>query len=402
MNPEKQRKMLILFLIYDQETQFTAHIIYDLLSDQTFLYENEKLADILFNSLHWKIQKIFKISNSSFEDQKKKLENISINDIPYESKILALNTSEYIKSKAIEKLKEINGSKENSIKAQQWLDGFLKIPFGIYKKEKIIDFFGKFQNKMENFINTLALKISDYEAIYLNTVNQIVFECYNDIINEFYSNIGKSENIYNNFIGFLDKSLKQIKNEINFDELYLLDNLTNQNEIENNINNLGNLKNDTKINIQELLNNETIKKLLSNDNELNLNQENLEDYKKELENFKKIKNELYNNDIFTKKNLKLLFDKLNEIENKINNSLMSKIANGVCDGDDNGDDNTNTNTNTDCQDNEDDYDQSFNKFNIKNIDEMKKLIIEWAKFKEDKKIYMQNVDKSLNLSIYLY
>ena len=122
------------------------------MTDQTFLFENEKLADVLFNSLHWKIQKIFKISNNSFENQKKKLENININDIPYESKILALNTSEYVKAKAIEKLKEINGSKENSIKAQQWLDGLLKIPFGIYKKEKIIDFFDKYQNKMENFI----------------------------------------------------------------------------------------------------------------------------------------------------------------------------------------------------------------------------------------------------------
>ena len=39
MNPEKQRKMLILFLIHDQESQFTAHIIYDLLTDQTFLFE---------------------------------------------------------------------------------------------------------------------------------------------------------------------------------------------------------------------------------------------------------------------------------------------------------------------------------------------------------------------------
>ena len=42
--------MLILFLIHDQESQFTAHIIYDLLTDQTFLFENEKLADVLFNS----------------------------------------------------------------------------------------------------------------------------------------------------------------------------------------------------------------------------------------------------------------------------------------------------------------------------------------------------------------
>ena len=87
---------------------------------------------------------------------KKKLQNININDIPYESKILSLNTTEYVKAKGIEKLKEINGSKENSIKAQQWLDGFLKLPFGIYKKENIINFFNIYQQKMDNFINTLT------------------------------------------------------------------------------------------------------------------------------------------------------------------------------------------------------------------------------------------------------
>ena len=72
MEPIKQRKMLILFLIYDSESQFTAHIIFDLLTDQSFLYENEKLSEVLFNSLHWKIQKIFKISNNNFENKKKK------------------------------------------------------------------------------------------------------------------------------------------------------------------------------------------------------------------------------------------------------------------------------------------------------------------------------------------
>ena len=369
MNPEKQRKMLILFLIHDQESQFTAHIIYDLLTDQTFLFENEKLADVLFNSLHWKIQKIFKISNNSFENQKKKLENININDIPYESKILSLNTSEYVKAKAIEKLKEINGSKENSIKAQQWLDGFLKIPFGIYKKEKIIDFFSKYQNKMENFINTLALKISDYESMYLDDKNQIIFECYNDVINEFHSNIYKSENIYNDFIIFLDDIIKKINNETKFKK-------SNKN-IKKLIN---------KKEVHEILSDETFKQLLNKENDLLLNEDSFNEYKKELETFKKIKDELYNSEIVTKNNLKLMIDKLNEIENKINKNL---IKNSLDDNYNNVDD-----------DNEDDYDQSFNKFNLKNLEELQKLVSEWIKFKEDKKIYMLNVDKTLDECTY--
>ena len=365
MNPEKQRKMLILFLIHDTESQFTAHIIYDLLTDQTFLFENEKLADVLFNSLHWKIQKVFKITNTNFENQKKKLENININDIPYESKILALNTSEYVKSKAIEKLKEVNGSKENSIKAQQWLDGFLKLPFGIYKKEKILDFFNKYQTKMENFINTMALKISDYESMYLNSKNQIIFSCYSDIINEFHSNIYKSENIYNDFIIFLDDILKKISNETNF----------NQKDKNNKIDKIDKLI-DEGGDIFEIIKNENFQNLLNKENDILLDEINVNEYKKELDIFKKIKNDLYNSEILNKNNLKIMINKLNEIECKINSSLIKDSAEN--------------------NEDEDDYDESFNKFNIKNINEIKSLVTSWTKFKLDKREYMKKIDNILD------
>ena len=362
MNPEKQRKMLILFLIHDQESQFTAHIIYDLLTDQTFLFENEKLADVLFNSLHWKIQKIFKITSTNFDTQKKKLENININDIPYESKILALNTSEYVKAKGIEKLKEINGSKENSIKAQQWLDGFLKLPFGIYKKEKIIDFFDKYQQKMENFINTMTLKISDYELTYLDSKNQIIFNCYTDIINEFHSNLYKSENIYSEFIVFIDDILKKISNETNYEDNININELINNDE-----------------EIFNIINNDNFQKFLNKENEILLDEININEFKKELDIFKKIKNELYTSEIMNKNNLKLMIDKLSEIESKINTKLLKDKPE---------------------VDEDDDYDESFNKFNIKNIEEMKGLILEWNKFKLNKKQYMNNVDKILDQCTY--
>ena len=63
----------------------------------------------------------------------------------------------------MEKLKEISGSKESSIKAQQWLDGFLKIPFGINKKEQIIDFFKNLQKKPQliSFFKKFFIPSSD-------------------------------------------------------------------------------------------------------------------------------------------------------------------------------------------------------------------------------------------------
>ena len=50
-----------------------------------------------------------------------------------------MKADDYVKSKAMDKLKEINNSKngESNAKAQQYLHGLLKIPFGIYKKELI-------------------------------------------------------------------------------------------------------------------------------------------------------------------------------------------------------------------------------------------------------------------------
>ena len=47
--------------------------------------------------------------------------------------IAMMKCSDVIKSKAIDKLKEIKGTRESSAKAQQYLDGLLKIPFGIFE-----------------------------------------------------------------------------------------------------------------------------------------------------------------------------------------------------------------------------------------------------------------------------
>ena len=236
---------------------------------------------------------------------------------------------------------------------------------------------------MENFISTLALKVSDYESIYLNDNNQIIFECYNDIINEFHSNIYISENIYNKFLQFLESIYSKIKDLIKNENI--INEINNENENE--------INNEDKNNIQEFINNSEIKDLLNdkfkiflensdnsedlkspkstkstksnktnkskeaNSKELNIsdmndiiNEENINEFKKELEVFKKIKNELYNSEILNKNNLKLMIDKLNEIETKINKKLLKNIE---------------ENNESENEDEEDDYDQSFEKFNIK-------------------------------------
>ena len=57
-------------------------------------------------------------------------------DVPYEIQIDKLNCSDKIKKKAYDKLKTINKSNDGDSKAQKYLDGLLKIPFGKIRHEK--------------------------------------------------------------------------------------------------------------------------------------------------------------------------------------------------------------------------------------------------------------------------
>jgi endopeptidase La len=390
-NIEKQRKIILLLLISDEESQFTAHIIFDLITDKSFLSESYYLSDLIFNSLHWKIQKIFKVSNENFEKNKKKLENISVNDIPYESRILSIKVNDNIKSKAIEKLKEINGSKENSIKAQQWLDGFLKIPFNIVKEEPIINFFKKYQLKIEKYIDVFTIKISEFSFNKLSTTNQIIYNIIIQIIDEFHSNIYKSENSYNNFI----KYIKNIKINI-----YEYINYYNQNNIKSMINNLL-IKNNSvdNIHIQTLesdysedknklflLNNsdnneDIIDKYVSNN--ILPSEEVVNNCASQLTYFKKIKKELYDNNIINKNNIEIMVKKLNELECMLNLNLIKneeeKVEETI---------------------NNDGYNDGFFKYILKNLEDFDEFIDEWEKFKINKKIYMKEVDKILDKCTY--
>jgi len=196
--PEKQRKIIILFLCSDTESQFTAHILYDL------IYENSYISDI-YKSFDWKIQKLFQTSQTQFENKKKTIHNSSIQDIPYESKIISLQIDEKIKIRAMDKVKEVNGSKDNSIKAQQWLDGFLKIPFQVYKKESIIHFFKQFQSNFDKCMNTLTSRLNDYNIYILE--NHFLYDKLCSIVNEYHSITYTSENSFTTLCDFIQISI---------------------------------------------------------------------------------------------------------------------------------------------------------------------------------------------------
>lgn len=186
-NFESQREILTILILSDPRSAGLASLLYDVLLKK----DDASKAKQLYLSLHISIQKLFDIAFEEFNKEVTKLKNITEDDIPYDKRIYMLNTSDNIKSKAIQKLKLLSkdnmlgGSNDN--KAQAWLDGFLKIPFGIYKENVILNFINEFIQKIKKFIelvknkntclfdklNTIDIPYTDYEIeCYINLLNQ--------------------------------------------------------------------------------------------------------------------------------------------------------------------------------------------------------------------------------------
>ena len=163
---EKQRHILTLFLISNEEDQFLAHVIYDMISNQTHIYQDEPMAEIIYKSMHWSVQKLFKDAIKQAEDKQRKLQNFTENDISYEQRIALLKTNDAVKKKGYDKLKDLNGGKESSAKANQYIDALLKIPFQTYKQEAILSFIDDYsillQSKI-NYVNQVLENIQDTE-----------------------------------------------------------------------------------------------------------------------------------------------------------------------------------------------------------------------------------------------
>ena len=179
MSIEEQIEFLTLFLLHqkDNESQYMAYLLYDMISNETYLLRRQPLAEQVFNNLHWSIQRLFKNALKKIEKKNKEIMDFDEVELSYEKRIMLLKTSKTVKNKAMEKYKEIiNKNGDNSSKAQHYLDGLLKIPFGIYKKENIFCFLDEFRNEFKTIIDTKD-KISSYE------INKYLENYSNSIIN---------------------------------------------------------------------------------------------------------------------------------------------------------------------------------------------------------------------------
>ncbi len=222
----QQRKTLIILLLQIEkyEFQYLAYLLYDLLSNEQNGNIDTFEQTILFDSFPWEIKTSFRLAMKNTIKYTKHLSQFDNSKIPIEQQICLMKASETIKEKAMIKLKEVKAKSEDSgSKARQYLEGLLKIPFGIYKQEFILNVTTENSNLINEIISKLKkfnieicyknkkiftnIEISDI----LNTLTNDIFHKIDDLNNEkciqFFTT-GKKNKLITN-ICFINSLLKK-------------------------------------------------------------------------------------------------------------------------------------------------------------------------------------------------
>ncbi len=170
----KYRKLeiLICFMCGDENDLKVGYILYDILKMKD---KKDVLSDI-YQSIptHFKIK--LDETEAIVNNEEENLIKNHMGDLSYERRINMLKVPDSIKDKAIEKLKSMKGNFQGDNKAQSWLDGFLKIPFGIYK-----------ENHLMNYKKNQIKKLND-------NFNETLYSCH-QITNYINSNYDENDNV---------------------------------------------------------------------------------------------------------------------------------------------------------------------------------------------------------------
>jgi len=136
-----KRLTLIQLLMHseDNDFQYLSYLLYDTLSSDDKSNDDTHEQNKLFDSLPWVIKMKFKGAMKTTVQYTTNLLNFDVNNrLPLEQRICLMKTTDQVKEKAMVKLKEVKSKTDDSgSKARQYLDGLLKIPFGLYKNEPI-------------------------------------------------------------------------------------------------------------------------------------------------------------------------------------------------------------------------------------------------------------------------
>ena len=180
-----KRLTIIQLLIKSEnhDNQYLAYLLYDLLSNDLNSSNstgstgstgstNSNIVDttdqtILLDSLPWSIKQYFKEAMKNTIQYTNELTNFDNHKIPLEQQICLLKAPDTVKEKAMQKLKEVKAKTEDSgSKARQYLDGLLKIPFCIYKREPILNLMNEIKADFVSLMKNQGINI--YKEVYSN------------------------------------------------------------------------------------------------------------------------------------------------------------------------------------------------------------------------------------------
>ena len=151
----KRNTIIQLLICSDKnENQYLAYLLYDLLSNEVNGTIDTQEQTILFDSFPWFVKQYFRDAMKKTIQYTNELLHFDIQKIPIEQQICLLKVNDNVKEKAMQKLKEVKSKSEDSgSKARQYLDGLLKIPFGVYRTEPILYSMNKLKSQFINIVN---------------------------------------------------------------------------------------------------------------------------------------------------------------------------------------------------------------------------------------------------------
>lgn len=204
----KYRKIdiLTLLLMSHKDDQRIAFVLFDVFKSK----DKKDVSTEVYKSLHYSIRELLDIIKEEVEKEENDLSSITESDIPYERRIAMLKTSEDVKLKALDKLKSMKSSFQGDSKAQNWLDGLLKLPFSIYNNNEIIEFKSLFIKKI-NLIDTSVKLFSDNDIDKYVKNNNELFEEWNEYKNRKKEYLKTVRNTLDNAVYGHNEAKKQLE-----------------------------------------------------------------------------------------------------------------------------------------------------------------------------------------------
>lgn len=231
----EKRDILIHLLLNNNnpESEYLAYLLYDILNkDVENVVDNQEQV-ILYDSLPIHIKHLFRFAMKNTLNYTESLYNYS-DSIPLEQQICLMKVNDNVKEKAMMKLKELKSKSEDSgSKARQYLESLLKIPFGTYMREDIMNILDVGYKDFETLLSILPNELNIKKELNIDVLDMDKSNTKTNLltINYFLKYINENENLLkkhylNEIKNFVEKEKKQNLQQI-------IKNINNNNKLNN-------------------------------------------------------------------------------------------------------------------------------------------------------------------------